>query len=106
MINYVNDDRFSTATLKFLVNELNTFVVSLGGKVADFATNHFKNPDILKNAFSIRMVTTSNDCYRLRECFLNIRDKYDKYLDKDEVGGPNDPYETLGTRIKQVSEHW
>ena len=51
-------------------------------------------------------MTTSNDCIRLKECFLNIRNKYDKFMDKDEVGGPNDQYEKLGVKIANVSAIW
>lgn len=51
-------------------------------------------------------MTISNDCIRLRDCFLNIRDKYDKFMDRDEVGGPNDAYEALGVKIIRVSDVW
>ncbi len=51
-------------------------------------------------------VSTSNDCIRLKEYFLNIRNKYDKFIDSDEIGGPNDQYEILGARIASVSEIW
>ena len=51
-------------------------------------------------------MTTSNDCYRLKECFLNIRNKYDKFMDKDEVGGPNDQYEKVGAKMIRVGDLW
>ena len=126
MINYVNDERFSKGTLKFLIEQLNGFVDMLKGniltyvylfqsinvlifnldKIIEFKINHFKNTEILQNNFTVRMVTISNDCIRLRECFLNIRNKYDKFMDKDEVGGPNDLYEKLGVKISNVSAIW
>jgi hypothetical protein len=69
----------------------------------EFRVNHFKNTSILQNNFTIRMITISNDCIRLKDAILNVRNKYDKYMDKDEVGGPNDLYETMGVKISQVS---
>ena len=33
-----------------------------------------------------------------------MRNKYDKFMDKDEVGGPNDNYEILGNKILNVSD--
>ena len=72
----------------------------------EFKINHFKNTEILKNGFIVRMVTTSNDCIRLKECFIGIRNRYDKFIDKDEIGGPNDQYEKLGARVETVSDAW
>lgn len=60
----------------------------------------------LKRENNVLKVTTSNDCIRLRDCFLTIRDKYDKFMDRDEVGGPNDAYEALGLKIIKVSDIW
>lgn len=103
LINYANDDRFSKETLRFLLNQLSNFVGSLRSKIIEFRTNHFKDTEILKNSFTVRMVSTSNDCLRLKNDFLNIRNKYDKFIDKDEIGGPNDQYEILGSKIYKVS---
>lgn len=104
LINFANDDRFAKETLKFLLSELNSFVLTLAGKIVEFKINHFKNTEILKNSFTVRMVSTSNDCLRLKNDFLNIRNKYDKFIDKDEIGGPNDQYEILGSKIEKVSD--
>lgn len=103
LINYANDDRFSKETLKFLLSQLSNFVESLCSKINEFKINHFKNTEILKNSFTVRMVSTSNDCIRLKNDFLNMRNKYDKFIDKDEIGGPNDQYEILGSKITKVS---
>lgn len=56
LINYVNDDRFSKETLKILIEQLNGFIELLKGKIIEFKINHFKNPEILKNSFTVRMV--------------------------------------------------
>ena len=103
LVIHVNDERFSKETLKYLINQLNVFVDMLKEKIVEFKVNHFKNTSILKNNFLVRQITISNDCLRLKECLLNIRNKYDKFMDKDEVGGPNDLYENLGVKISQVS---
>lgn len=103
LINLANDKRFSKETLKFLINQLSNFVEMLRIKINEFRINHFKDTEILKNCFTVRMVSTSNDCIRLKNDFLNIRDKYDKQIDLDEIGGPNDQYELLGSKIIQVS---
>lgn len=55
-MNYANDDRFSKETLNFLIDEINVFIEILKGKVIEFKVNHFKNPEILKNSFTVRMV--------------------------------------------------
>lgn len=104
LINFANDDRFSKETLKFLLSQLGNFVVTLKSKLMLFREIHFKNTEVLKNSFTVRMVSTSNDCLRLKNDFLNIRNKYDKFMDDDEIGGPNDQYEILGANIFKVSE--
>lgn len=104
LINFANDERFSKETLKFLLNQLSNFVGALTAKIVEFKNIHFKNTEILKNSFTVRMVSTSNDCLRLKNDFLNIRNKYDKFMEQDEIGGPNDQYEILGTKINKVSE--
>ena len=43
LINYVNDDRFSKETLRFLINQLTSFCETLYTKIAEFKINHFKN---------------------------------------------------------------
>ena len=106
LINYANDDRFSRETIAFLLNQLGNFIDLLKGKVIEFKITHLKNPENLKNNFLIRMITTSNDCLRMRDCFINIRNKYDKFMDKDEMGGPNDQYVKLGVKIIKVSDLW
>ena len=92
-------------TYVYLFQSINVLIFNLD-KIIEFKINHFKNTEILQNNFTVRMVTISNDCIRLRECFLNIRNKYDKFMDKDEVGGPNDLYEKLGVKISNVSAIW
>ena len=52
------------------------------------------------------MVACSNDAMRLRECFLDIRDRFDTFMDKDEVGGPNDQYKALGNKLAKVAQVW
>lgn len=78
----------------------------LKAKVLEFKNIHAKNPSQIKGNFIARMVTMSNDCFRLKSCFLNIRDKYDKFMDRDEIGGPNDAYEGLANKILRVSDLW
>jgi len=104
LINFANDDRFSKETLKFLLGQLSSFVETLRSKLFAFKDTHFKNTEVLKNMFTVRMVSSSNDCLRLKNDFLNIRNKYDKFMDDDEIGGPNDQYEVLGTMIFRVSD--
>jgi hypothetical protein len=105
-MNYANDDRFSKEILKFLIGQLSHFIDLLKGKVVEFRMSHSRNPQLLKENYIVRMVTTSNDCIRLRDCFLNIRDKYDKFMDRDEIGGPNDVYLSLGEKMLTVSDIW
>lgn len=57
LMNLVNDDRFSKKTLEFLIRQLESFVDQLKGKVIEFKINHFKNTEILKNSFVVRMVS-------------------------------------------------
>lgn len=104
LINYANDDRFSREILNFFLKQLSNFIDNLKGKVNEFKLLHNRSPEQIKANFIGRMVTISNDCIRLRDCFLNIRDKYDKFMDRDEVGGPNDAYEALGVKIIRVSD--
>lgn len=101
---YANDDRFSKEILKLVINQLNNFVEILKTKLLEFRAGHFRNTTILKNNFIIRMVTTSNDCVRLKESFVSIRNRYDKFMDKDEISGPNDQYERLGHKIMQIAD--
>lgn len=86
-----------------MIEHLNGFIETLRGKIIEFKVGHFKNTTLLQNNFTIRMITISNDCIRLKETFLNVRNTYDRYMDRDEVGGPNDLYETMGVKISQVS---
>ncbi len=53
---YANDDRFSKEILKLIINQLNNFVDYLRNKLSEFRTAHFRNTQILKNNFIIRMV--------------------------------------------------
>jgi len=104
LITVANDDRFAREVLKFMLNQLSNFTDNLKGKILDFKAIHYKNPEMIKGNFIGRMVTTSNDCIRLRDCILHIRDKYDTFMDKDEIGGPNDVYESIGNKIIRVSD--
>jgi exocyst complex component 3 len=105
LINYANDDRFEVATLKLLVGQLEAFTDLLRNKINEFKVLHYKNQDNLKNNFTIRMVATSNDCFRLKDYFLYMRDKYDKTIDDDDIGTMNDQYHMLGNKIMKVGEH-
>ena len=89
-----------------MIDILIHFCVQFKAKVIEFKINHFKNRDILKYSFTTRMVTTANDCLSMKVGFLNLRDKFDKFIDKDEVGGPNDQYQLLGAKTDAVAELW
>ena len=103
---YANDDRFSKEILVLVTNQLASFIDILKYRLLEFKTAHFRNTQILKNNFIIRMITISNDCARLREYFLNIRDRYDKFMDSDEKNGPNDQYARLGDKIMLIADNW
>lgn len=104
--NYANDDRFSKETLKLVISQLICFLDILKSRLVEFRAAHFRNTQILKNNFIVRMITTSNDCVRLKESFLSIRDRYDKFMDSDEKGGPNDQYTLLGVSVIRISDLW
>lgn len=40
------------------------------------------------------------------ENVINIREKFDKFIDKDEVGGPNDNYKRLANEFGNVASIW
>lgn len=43
---------------------------------------------------------------RLVDCCLNIRDRYDKFIDNDDIGGPNDVYKLLVQKIFDILNYW
>ncbi|CAF0747598.1 unnamed protein product [Brachionus calyciflorus] len=101
-INIITDDRLLREFLKNFVNLFNNFIDSLKDNVASFRAYHSKQTQSID--FLVRMITTSNDCIRLRNYFISIRDRYDTFMDKDEVGGPNDVYELLGAKTIAISD--
>jgi hypothetical protein len=42
----------------------------------------------------------------MRDKFLSYRGEYDKLIDKDEIGGPNDEYQQIANRFTTLSYQW
>ncbi|RNA29859.1 exocyst complex component 3 [Brachionus plicatilis] len=99
----VKDDRFFKEFVKYILSNLNIFHESLRGKLFDFKTCNSK-PNEPSNEIITRMIASSNDCLRLKSSILELRDRFDTFMDKDEIGGPNDKYELLGSKMTSLSE--
>ena len=37
---------------------------------------------------------------------INVRTTYDKFIDKDEIGGPNDSYQNLSIKFGNIASTW
>ena len=37
---------------------------------------------------------------------INTRNKFDKFIDKDEIGGPNDHYQNLSYKLANLASIW